>query len=111
MLKALFFVIISGIISCTSIFASEVKNKPFHNNLKCEQCHKNQINGQFSANNCIVCHGTGEELSEKMKGQFLNPHNSPHWGTTVECTVCHREHQASRLICANCHPKMKSNMK
>lgn len=36
-----------------------------------------------------------------------NPHYSPHWGDTVDCYTCHKEHKASEISCATqyCHVK------
>ncbi|WP_337410623.1 cytochrome c3 family protein [Parasutterella excrementihominis] len=32
-----------------------------------------------------------------------NYHNSPHYGDTVSCLECHREHQPQQNLCKNCH--------
>lgn len=99
------------LFACSPLGASEVVNKPFHQDIKCEKCHQGQFNNRVPTDACTGCHLSGIELAKKKEGVFLNPHNSPHWGTTVECSVCHKEHQPSQLICVNCHPKMQNNLK
>ncbi|WP_418869780.1 cytochrome c3 family protein, partial [Sutterella wadsworthensis] len=33
----------------------------------------------------------------------VNPHVSPHYGKTLECTNCHLMHQESENYCNQCH--------
>ena len=44
---------------------------------------------------------------KKTEGFKRNPHYTPHWGDTVPCYTCHKEHKKSELLCANsyCHVK------
>jgi hypothetical protein len=32
-----------------------------------------------------------------------NPHTSPHYGTDLDCNLCHHQHAASEDYCAYCH--------
>ncbi|MCL1926823.1 MAG: flavocytochrome c [Syntrophorhabdaceae bacterium] len=55
---------------------------------------------------CVKCHGSSlrmaERSEEKAKGkEHINPHVS-HVGN-MNCTACHRGHEASASYCNNCH--------
>ena len=55
---------------------------------------------------CVSCHGSllrmSERSEERAKGKdYINPHVS-HVGA-MNCTVCHRAHEASAAYCNNCH--------
>ena len=56
---------------------------------------------------CLNCHGPMQYLIKKTEGFKRNPHYTPHWGDTVPCYTCHKEHKKSELLCANsyCHVK------
>ncbi|MBU3914052.1 cytochrome c3 family protein [bacterium] len=80
--------------------------KKYHsgNGVTCEFCHKVKNPSKPPANeNCFWCHGKPEsvaKLTEKLKS---NPHNSHHWGTGLECQVCHKTHDSSVNMCSSCH--------
>ena len=45
-----------------------------------------------------------DQLVEKTKNvKPVNPHVSPHYGKTLECTNCHLMHQESENYCNQCH--------
>lgn len=49
---------------------------------------------------CVDCHGTLSQLSANASGH-INPHGS-HLGE-INCTTCHRGHEASTAYCNGCH--------
>lgn len=71
----------------------------------CVDCHgKGRIAAPAPSATCLSCHGPSEELVKKTAAvKPENPHRSPHWGTAMECYVCHRQHQPAVNWCAHCH--------
>jgi fumarate reductase flavoprotein subunit len=73
--------------------------------VNCEGCHGKagnvvDDNEQPVNMNCITCHGALDEVAKKATGP-INPHKS-HLGE-INCTACHRGHEASKPYCLNCH--------
>jgi hypothetical protein len=71
----------------------------------CADCHgKTKKPALVEADKCLTCHGPADALVKKtavVKPE--NPHASPHWGTQIECSVCHRQHEKTVDWCAHCH--------
>lgn len=71
----------------------------------CADCHgKGGQPAPVDMEQCLSCHGSGEKVSAltaKMKPQ--NPHTSAHYGSDLDCNVCHRQHEKSENYCAECH--------
>ena len=52
---------------------------------------------------CAACHDP-VKLAEKTKGvKPANPHDSPHYHTGLECTLCHVAHDKPENYCNQCH--------
>lgn len=70
----------------------------------CVQCHGDTKKFvEVEKDQCITCH-TPEQLVAKTENvQPKNPHNSPHYGTDAECSLCHKEHEPSENYCNQCH--------
>lgn len=79
--------------------------------LSCASCHGAklpQLDDKPSTDRCLACHGSYEALAAKTPGQdhvSRNPHKS-HLGE-INCTVCHKAHQASETYCLDCHKLFK----
>jgi formate-dependent nitrite reductase cytochrome c552 subunit len=58
---------------------------------------------EFPKESCLSCHehGSYEEIAQRTEELELNPHDS-HYGE-MECSICHRAHEASEEVCAYCH--------
>lgn len=71
----------------------------------CADCHGKAAKPQpASVEACLACHGPAAELVKKTAAvKPENPHDSPHWGPQMECSVCHRQHEATVNWCAHCH--------
>ena len=53
---------------------------------------------------CVSCHGPTEGLAQKTKEiKPTNPHTSPHYGTELDCNLCHHQHTRSEDFCGQCH--------
>ena len=53
---------------------------------------------------CLVCHGSAAKVALKTQNtKPNNPHDSPHYGTQLDCNFCHRQHAKSEDYCAQCH--------
>ena len=73
--------------------------------MKCETCHGPDMKNPEtpSMETCTGCHNV-DQLVEKTNGvKPVNPHVSPHYGKTLECTNCHLIHQESENYCDQCH--------
>jgi hypothetical protein len=70
----------------------------------CGGCHKDPAKpGQLSTGDCLVCHKSFEVVAGRTATRRPDPHNSPHYGNSVDCDVCHRIHKPSENFCAQCH--------
>jgi cytochrome c oxidase cbb3-type subunit 3 len=47
--------------------------------------------------------GTFTRSSAAAPSPPPNPHTSPHYGTELDCNLCHRQHAKSENYCAQCH--------
>lgn len=73
--------------------------------LQCQTCHgKDLKNPEMpTIDTCTGCHNV-DQLVEKTKGvKPVNPHVSPHYGKTLDCTNCHMMHSESENFCNQCH--------
>ena len=71
----------------------------------CVDCHGPAKKKTFvAAERCLGCHGPAADLLKKTAAvKPENPHDSPHWGPTMECNVCHRQHATPVNWCNHCH--------
>ena len=110
---ALFMAISLTLLSTTSSGTGPVKGsetgKPFlskHKNyaeLTCNDCHLTTTPKPLTTEQCLSCHGSLEEMAEATKKLDPEPHNSPHYGSELDCDLCHHEHSLSENFCAQCH--------
>lgn len=102
--------------------APAVQSKHAERGVACTVCHGEKLDVRPTASTCLTCHGPAEALAKKtehlnfmskMKNAktgevkehkaLVNPHDSYHFGTTLQCSECHSEHKASRNDCSTCH--------
>jgi len=71
----------------------------------CAGCHgKTKKPNAVAMAKCVSCHGSTAKLAEKTAGvKPDNPHTSPHYGTNLECNMCHHQHAKSENYCSQCH--------
>lgn len=109
------------VLLAATTFAQAQTLKPQHSVLasNCAACHGSS--GQFLVPEdkaCQSCHGSYAELIKKTDAKLKadrdpepNPHQSGHYGDTLNCTACHKEHKPAEVYCNNCHefsyPRMK----
>ena len=70
----------------------------------CVKCHgKTKKVEAVKMKQCATCHNPDKlaERTEKVKPE--NPHTSPHYGTGLDCNVCHHQHAKSENFCSQCH--------
>ena len=75
--------------------------------LTCESCHGKNMDMKNpeipTIETCTGCHNT-KQLVEKTKDvKPTNPHMSPHYQDTLECTNCHLQHDTPEDFCEQCH--------
>jgi len=71
--------------------------------VSCETCHgKKKPFETMEYGACVACHSTENLAKVPAKGPMLpNPHNS-HYGTDVDCSLCHFQHKKSEFLCSQC---------
>lgn len=73
----------------------------------CVECHGETKSPEpLTIEQCVACHGSTSKLAEKTKDVHpANPHKSPHYGTDLDCNLCHHQHSKSEVLCIDCHKK------
>jgi len=72
----------------------------------CIDCHGDNDPPQpVEKDQCITCHDEQGLIrrTEYLREIEANPHDSPHYGTDLDCNMCHYEHSESELFCSQCH--------
>ena len=80
----------------------DVSSKHVAAGLKCSDCHETKTPESLKTEQCLSCHGSFEEVAEATKKLVPDPHNSPHYGSELDCDLCHHEHSKSENFCAQC---------
>ena len=72
--------------------------------VNCASCHGKGKPEAVAMDKCVACHGSTAKLAEKTaKVKPENPHTSPHYGTELDCNLCHHQHAKSENYCNQCH--------
>ena len=74
--------------------------------VSCADCHGQGDPQAVPTDKCLECHDSGEALAKitaPKDKKSLNPHESPHYGTELDCELCHHAHAKSDNYCAQCH--------
>lgn len=72
--------------------------------ITCEKCHgKAKKPITVKMDQCLTCHNAEKMAEKTAKVKPENPHTSPHYGTTLDCTLCHHQHAKSENYCSQCH--------
>jgi hypothetical protein len=70
----------------------------------CEKCHgKGKKPKPLEMKQCITCHDPGKLVEKTAKVKPENPHTSPHYGNSLDCNLCHHQHEKSENYCNQCH--------
>jgi hypothetical protein len=70
----------------------------------CAGCHSNPKKPEpVEATKCLQCHPADAVSVATEQVKPTNPHNSPHYGKTSDCNICHHEHERSENYCKQCH--------
>jgi hypothetical protein len=70
----------------------------------CDDCHgKGAERAPVEMEQCLSCHGSGDKVSALTAKLKQNPHDSKHYGTDLDCNLCHQQHRKSEDYCAECH--------
>lgn len=78
----------------------------------CAACHNEAVpTTKPTTDKCISCHGPMKNIKVAQNPQGKNPHNSDHYGDTIDCTACHKEHRPSKAVCVDCHVVEFKNLK
>jgi hypothetical protein len=70
----------------------------------CEKCHgKTAKPEEVKMKQCLTCHDADKLAEKTAEVKPENPHTSPHYGTSLDCNLCHHQHAKSENYCAQCH--------
>lgn len=107
-------VIFSACAIANNTLAEEsVQLDQFHanNDISCVDCHGDATPRQpVSMLKCIECHDPGELAAATAELEPTNPHENRHFGTGMDCNLCHHQHQKSVNYCLPCHPTFILNV-
>jgi hypothetical protein len=74
------------------------------NGVTCIKCHMTTEKPTVvKMEQCVACHPLEKLVEQTAKITPENPHTSPHYGTDLDCNVCHHQHRKSENFCAQCH--------
>lgn len=74
------------------------------NGVTCAKCHgKQKKPEELETDQCTACHGTEGLALKTAAVKPANPHNSPHYGPSLDCNLCHHQHRRSENYCSQCH--------
>lgn len=74
------------------------------NGITCAKCHgKIKKPEEVEMKQCVMCHNADRMTSKTSGVKPANPHTSPHYGTSLDCNLCHHQHRKSENYCAQCH--------
>lgn len=92
------------LVAMNLVHAAETRTRSAaHQGLKCEDCHNEaEPKGPVVTVSCAACHDA-KEVAAAWTGPQPNPHDSKHWGTTLPCESCHKEHSPDVFMCNDCH--------
>lgn len=97
----LLLVAVAALLMCAGTEAADLQLKHQALGTNCAACHKGGPGIAPKTEDCFGCHGSYQALAEKSQAVKPNPHLS-HMGE-LRCSVCHREHQPSKVFCNDCH--------
>ena len=118
-MKKLLIPLFAALLSCSAFAADAPKTlagMPMKHTMaaqmKCSTCHGDTTEFTKPATKqCESCHGPMAQIKTKANPQGKYPHQSAHYGNTVDCVVCHSEHKANQDLCSNCHQTQWSNFR
>lgn len=85
-----------------TVSAQTIAERHMAQGVKCEACHLQADKSvPVRKQACLQCHKSYAALAEKTKNDHPNPHFN-HYGER-DCSVCHKGHQPSTLVCNQCH--------
>ncbi len=74
------------------------------NGVTCAKCHgKARKPEAVKMKQCVACHDADKLAEKTAQVKPENPHTSPHYGTSLDCNVCHHQHEKSENFCSQCH--------
>lgn len=86
--------IAAGMAGAASAQDHKGHHKDFAGN--CVTCHGEKSPKAVSKLLCANCHGTPEDMARKTEARKTqNPHTSIHFGTSLPCEECHKQHKPS----------------
>ena len=70
----------------------------------CQKCHgKTKKPQEVEMKQCVTCHNMDAVTERTAKVKPQNPHESPHYGKSLDCNLCHHAHTKSENYCNQCH--------
>lgn len=89
------------ICSSQSFAMNEIKSHHKDAGLTCKSCHISKPFAAVEMDQCLTCHEQPKQKEDYHGAP--DAHDSPHYGTSLECENCHIEHGESENFCNSCH--------
>lgn len=72
--------------------------------VSCTSCHGQNNEIEYpTIEQCRTCHNPADVAKKTEKVKPQNPHVSPHYGTELDCVLCHTQHAEPVNQCNQCH--------
>jgi len=87
----------------------EERSKPFTAErhiglgLTCKDCHGEGKKRAVKGDKCLECHQSYEVVAKSTQDIKPNPHANHITTNDLDCTSCHKGHDADVVYCTNCH--------
>lgn len=111
-MKKLFIVACCSFLTLTFSIVNAQTNRSqqlrvWHKNLTCQNCHSAfpQMLAPTKVD-CLACHQSEVKVAQRtehLSQNGVNPHDNYHYGMSMDCVSCHREHSKSYESCNECH--------
>lgn len=94
-----------GLLIVSQTYATEYgAERHVKKGVPCTSCHGiSQEIAYPGIDQCKTCHNPDELAKKTALVKPKNPHTSPHYGTTLDCSLCHVQHAQTEDYCAQCH--------
>lgn len=102
------YVLILSCLAClvtSSVYAANLAEIHQNKGIVCKNCHGEKQTEAPEEGICQKCHPIDALVKKTtpIDKTKQNPHYSPHYLDSLECTNCHKAHQPSVDFCASCH--------
>lgn len=101
-MKKFIVLALTSVLACYATAGTTTAERHMNRGAQCASCHISADKTMpVRKEACLKCHQSYSAVAALTKNDTPNPHFS-HYGDR-DCSVCHKGHQTSVLICNQCH--------